>query len=261
MLIAHISDFHLFANEPETPPVRLDIERITRRIVEDLASFSPALDAVAFTGDVTDGGSIADYELLKDVLAPLKVPVLIVPGNHDRRANLRAAFADRLPFETGTFLNYETEIDGFRVLALDTLVEGQVAGALAPESLAWLAGKLDRRTEEPTLILLHHPPFPSGIRPLDDNALVVGREDISRLVANYGGQLILFAGHIHRPYQTLWNGAYCAVGGSPAFQVALDLAATEHEPDCITEPYSYFVYRIDADGSMVVHTRHISFEN
>ncbi|MDP9839797.1 3',5'-cyclic AMP phosphodiesterase CpdA [Neorhizobium huautlense] len=261
MLIAHISDFHLFANEPETPPVRLDIERVARRIVDDLANFSPTLDAVAFTGDVADGGSTADYDMLKDVLAPLKVPVLIVPGNHDRRANLRAAFADRLPFETGSFLNYETQIDGLRVLALDTLVEGEVAGALAPESIEWLTGKLDRRTKEPTLILLHHPPFPSGIKPLDGNALIAGREEIATLVRNYGGSLILLAGHIHRPYQAIWNGAYCAVGGSPAFQVSLDLAATVHEPGCITEPYSYFVYRIEVDGTMAVHTRHIPIEN
>lgn len=260
MLIAHLSDFHLFADRPETPPVRLDIEKIARKIVDDLAHFSPALDAIALTGDITDGGSVADYDLLKDVLSPLKAPVLVVPGNHDRRTNLRAAFADRLPFENSGYLNYHTHIDGFRILALDTLIEGQIAGALAPESLSWLSEKLADVTEQPTLILLHHPPFPSGMAPLDNNALVGGHDEIAALVRNYAGSLILLAGHIHRPYQAIWNGAYCAVGGSPAFQVALDIAATAHEPACITEPYSYFVYRIGADGSMAVHTRHISLE-
>lgn len=261
MLIAHISDFHLFATKPETPPVRLDIEAVARRIVEDLASFTPALDAIAFTGDLTDGGSEADYNLLKDVLAPLEIPVLMVPGNHDNRANLHAAFRDRLPFDEGAFLNYETGICGFRVLGLDTLVEGQVAGALAPQSVSWLSEKLKHVTRQPTLILLHHPCFPSGMAPLDANALVEGRDEMSKLVENYSGSLILLAGHIHRPFQAIWNGAYCAVGGSPAFQVSLDLAATVHEPGCITEPYSYFVYCIEADGTMAVHTRHIPIEN
>ena len=31
MLIAHISDFHVFAQKPETPLVRLDAERTARR--------------------------------------------------------------------------------------------------------------------------------------------------------------------------------------------------------------------------------------
>lgn len=50
MLIAHISDFHVFAERPETRQVRLDIAVVARRVVEDLASFAPALDAIAFTG-------------------------------------------------------------------------------------------------------------------------------------------------------------------------------------------------------------------
>lgn len=261
MLIAHVSDFHLFADRPETPPVRLDIEKVARKVVDDMANFSPALDAIALTGDVTDGGSVADYELLKDVLSPLKVPVLIVPGNHDKRANLRTAFADRLPFKDGAFLNYETQIDGFRILALDTLVEGQITGTLAPNSLSWLSQKLTHVTKQPTLILLHHPPFPSGMVPLDNNALVSGRDELAALVRAHSGPLVLLAGHIHRPYQGIWNGAYCAVGGSPAFQVALDLAAVRHEPACTTQPYSYFVYRFGADGSMAVHSRHVPLEN
>lgn len=257
MLIAHISDFHLFADQPETEPVRRDIETIARRVVDDLARFAPRLDAIALTGDLTDGGSMADYALLKDVLSPLDMPVLMVPGNHDKRANLRAAFRDRLDFGDAEFLNYETVIDDFRILALDTLAEERISGDLAPQSLAWLAEKLDRVTDRPTLILLHHPPFPSGMAALDRNALVGGRAEMAQLVDAYRGALIILAGHIHRPFNGIWNGAYCAVGGSPAFQVALDLAATDQEPACLAQPYCYFVHRIDADATMAVHARHI----
>lgn len=260
MLIAHISDFHVFASKPETPLVRLDAERAARRVVADLARFAPALDAVAFTGDLTDGGSPEDYALLRDILAPLSMPVFMVPGNHDKRATLRAAFADRLPFGAETFLNYETRIGGMRLLALDTLVEGRGDGALHPESLSWLAEKLSPATAEPTIVLLHHPPFPSGIGSLDRAALTAGGEEMAQLVRAYPQPLILLAGHIHRPFKAIWNGAYCAVAGSPAFQIALDLTATPHEPGLVDEPFAYFVYRIE-NGDVAVHTRFVSLDH
>lgn len=260
MLIAHISDFHVFSSQPETRQVRLDIADVARRVVQDLANFTPALDAIAFTGDLTDGGSQEDYALLKEILSPLQVPVFMVPGNHDKRRTLRAAFADTLPFEDGPFLNYETRAGGLRVLALDTLIEGRGEGALAPESLAWLVGRLTSATPEPTLVLLHHPPFPSGMASLDNAALTEGCDALAAMVREYPERLIILAGHIHRPYQSIWNGAYCAVGGSPAFQVALDLKADRHEPPCISQAYAYYVYRIDREGEFAVHTRFVSLD-
>jgi 3',5'-cyclic AMP phosphodiesterase CpdA len=258
MLIAHISDFHVFADRPETKMVRLDAEAAARKVVDDIVRFRPALDAVMFTGDLVDGGAARDYALLTDILAPIEVPVIMVPGNHDKRAALRAAFSGRLSFESGRFLNYETRIGALRVLALDTLIEGRTEGALERESLDWLAGRLARPHDGPTLIVMHHPPFPSGIESLDRMALVGGRAEMAEMVRAFNGPLAILAGHIHRPYKALWNGAYCAVGGSPAFQIGLDLAPSEHEPGVVDEPYAYYVYRLDADGGLAAHRRFVT---
>ncbi len=260
MLIAHISDFHVFHDRAETPLVRPDATRAARRVVEDMAQFSPGFDAVAFTGDLTDGGSAEDYGLLRDVLSPLKVPVFAVPGNHDKRTTLRSTFGDSIPFEEGHFLNYEAHLGFLRILALDTLIEGRSEGALAPASLDWLAGKLALPARGPTLLLLHHPPFPSSIASLDRAALTVGREEMVEILRAYRAPLFILAGHIHRPFQAVWNGAYCAVAGSPAFQIALDLAVSEHEPGQVSEPYAYYVYRIDETGSFTVHTRFVALD-
>jgi 3',5'-cyclic AMP phosphodiesterase CpdA len=258
MLIAHISDFHVFADRPETKMVRLDAEAAARKVVDDIARFQPALDAVMFTGDLVDGGSDRDYALLTDILAPIEVPVVMVPGNHDKRVALRTAFSGRLPFEGGHFLNYETQIGALRVLALDTLIEGYTEGALEPESLDWLGDRLARRHAGPTLITMHHPPFPSGMDALDRMALVGGRAEMAEMVRSFTGPLAILAGHIHRPYKALWNGAYCAVGGSPAFQIDLDFAASEHEPGVVAEPYAYYVYRLGAEGGLAAHRRFVT---
>jgi 3',5'-cyclic AMP phosphodiesterase CpdA len=257
MLIAHISDFHIFADQPETSLVRLDAAEAARRVVKDMARFTPALDVVAFTGDLADGGSAADYALLKDILYPLRIPIYVIPGNHDKRANFRDAFAQWVPFEDGKFLNYESRFKGVRILALDTLIEGRGEGALEPESIDWLTRKLAVRTPDPTIILLHHTPFPSGITSLDKASLVRGRDELGTLVRSYAGPLSIFAGHIHRPYQAIWNGAYCAVGGSPAFQIGLDLTGSEREPSRVSEPYAYYVYRFSENGNSSIHTRFV----
>lgn len=257
MLIAHISDFHLFSDRPESALVRADATEAARKLVADIAAFTPAVEAVMLTGDLVDGGTEEDYALLKDVLSPLSVPVFVIPGNHDRRATMRAAFADRLPFAAGTYLNYEASHGDLRILALDTLIEGKVEGRLAEESLDWLEDRLDRAHAGPTLVLMHHPPFDSGIGAMDRRGLVEGGERLARLVRAYSGSLRILSGHVHRPYQAIWNGVLCTVAGSPAFQIGLDLDGQAAKSRPVQEPFAYFIHRLDAVGGVVVHARYV----
>ena len=184
MLIAHISDFHVFSRSPETSLVRADAAAAADKVVADLAAFRPALDAVMFTGDLTDGGSAADYALLRDLLAPLSVPIFVVPGNHDKRATLREAFAGSIPFADPEFLHYDVAFRGLRVLALDTLVDGRVEGRLCARRLEWIGERLSETGAEPLCIIMHHPPFPTGIGALDRMSLVEGADALGRLVAS-----------------------------------------------------------------------------
>lgn len=258
MLIAHISDFHVFADAPETSLVRPDAEAAARKVVDDIVRANPVFDAVCLTGDLVDGGSDDDYALLRDILAPIRAPVFVVPGNHDRRDTLRAAFSDRIDFAGTTTLHYEAQLGAVRILALDTLIEGQIPGRLDVPQLSWLAERLKTVTEGPTLILMHHPAFPSGVRGLDAMSLIEGREELGALVRAYPGTLRILSGHIHRPYNAIWNGAYCAVAGSPAFQHALDLDPAAPEPGPVPEPYAYYIHRLDDAGTFTVHTRYLT---
>jgi 3',5'-cyclic AMP phosphodiesterase CpdA len=258
MLIAHISDFHVFADAPETSLVRPDAEAAARKVVADIVGHVPVVDAVCLTGDLVDGGSEADYSLLKDILSPLKVPVFLIPGNHDRRDTLRAAFKERFDFAAPETLQYEASVGPLRILALDTLIPGQVPGRLDADQLDWLRGKLETVTDGPTFVLMHHPAFPSGMRGLDGMALIEGKAGLGEIVANYAGTLRILSGHIHRPYNAIWNGVYCAVAGSPAFQHEYSLDPAAPEPGPVSEPYAYFIHRLADDGTFTVHTRYLS---
>jgi 3',5'-cyclic-AMP phosphodiesterase len=258
MLIAHISDFHVFAEKPETPLVRPDAAAVARKVVDDIAAFSPAIDAVMFTGDLTDGGSRDDYDLLSNILAPLSMPVLVVPGNHDKRDGVRATFGDRLPFGPGATLDYEYHIGDVRILALDTLKDGHVEGRLSETQLDWLAERLATSIPALTLILMHHPAFPSRIDALDHMALRDGREEFGTLIADYDGPLRILSGHIHRPFQALWKGKLCAVAGSPVFQHDLRLEVGADEPGTGREPYSYFLHKISDADAVTIHSRYVA---
>ena len=128
-IIAHISDSHLNA-EPER------LERL-ERVVAYLKSSEAILDAVIFTGDVSDNGRVDEYRAAALALRPLRVPVLFCPGNHDRRD----AFSQVLETSSGLpsgHLNSRHDSDDLTLLTLDSLLEGDDGGALHPTTLEWL---------------------------------------------------------------------------------------------------------------------------
>jgi 3',5'-cyclic AMP phosphodiesterase CpdA len=150
------------------------------------------------------------------------------------------------------------QLGDIRVLAIDTVKAGHVEGELTAPQLDWLARKLAEKTTGLTLILMHHPAHPSCVDSLDAMALKAGRTEFSALIAAYPGPLRILSGHIHRPFQTIWQGKFCATGGSPVFQHALDLTPGAHEPGAISEPYRYFVHKIDGPDAVTIHSRYVA---
>ena len=87
--IAQISDPHVGLHADYADSV-VALERA----VAAVAAMDPAPVAVLLTGDLTYDGNPAEYERVRELLEPLAMPVHPIPGNHDRRENLRAAFSD-----------------------------------------------------------------------------------------------------------------------------------------------------------------------
>ena len=55
----------------------------------------------------------------------------------------------------------------------------------------------------------------------------------------------------------MWNGAFVAVAGSPAFQTDLDLHPHDVEPTVVAIPYAYFIYHVEKNGDFSVHPRYV----
>lgn len=258
MRIAHVSDFHVFVAGEAPPLVRPDIVPAVRSIVADVAAFSPALDACMLTGDLAGTGTPEEYALLRELLSPLPMPWFAIPGNHDAREPFRMAFKDLFPFEDEEFLHYEAEFQGIRILALDTVDPGSNGGGLCQKRLAWFKRKVETPFDGLTLILMHHQPYWTGINYHDSIGLNFGKEHFGALVASLRGRARILCGHIHRPSTSLWNGAFAAIGGSPAFTIDLYLQPDRADPPLVDNPYAYFVHTLNRrTGEFAVSPRYM----
>ena len=173
--IAQISDLHI------KPPGslaygRVDTAKALERCVAALNEFNPAPDFVVISGDLADTPTAGEYEYLKRLLTPLKLPFASVPGNHDSRELMRAAFPSARYAVASGPLNQKIEVGGLDLLLLDSSVHGKPHGELDGPTLQWLDATLAASPDRPALLFLHHPPFKAGIWHMDRQNLVNASE-------------------------------------------------------------------------------------
>jgi 3',5'-cyclic-AMP phosphodiesterase len=252
MLIAQISDFHLKAGGRVTYRV-VDTAACLARAVATVAALDPAPDIVVATGDLTDAGGPEEYELLRELLAPLKQPVYLIPGNHDEREAMRRAFADVGYLPASGFLHYTVEDHPLRVVALDTLVPGEAGGRLCEQRLRWLEDALAAAPECPTLIIMHHPPFVTGIAYMDRMGLS-GAAEFAAVLSRHPQVERVLCGHLHRSIQArIGPHAMASTAPGTAHQMALDLRAAGPSR-FMMEPPGYQLHLWRAGAGIVSHT-------
>mgnify|MGYP005813036875 CR=1 FL=1 len=250
MLIAQVSDLHI--KRPGRLAYRqVDTAGRLHDCIRALQALVPPPDLVLLTGDLVDFGQPEEYEHLTAILAPLRTRVLAVPGNHDDRAAMRTVFAGEGYLPADGFLQYAID-DEFplRLVGIDTLIPGEGGGALCADRLAWLDATLRRRPHAPTLLMMHHPPFLSGIGHMDRIGLE-GRRTFAEIVARHPQIRLILCGHVHRTVRATVGGRPVMTCPSPAHQVALDLRADA--PSCFRmEPPGFLLHRWQ-EGELVSH--------
>jgi len=257
MLIAQISDLHI--KRPGALAYRrVDTAAYLSRCVERLNALAPAPDAIIITGDPIDHGEPAPYELLKSLLAPLKIPYHLLVGNHDDRTALRATFIDHKELHTNSeFIQYTVDIGPLRLIALDSMVPGQSAGLLCDARLAWLEAQLQTAHDKPVIVALHHPPFVSGIGHMDALRLdPASAKKLAALIARHPNVERVICGHVHRPMFVRFAGTIASAVPAPAHQVALDLR--DDAPSAfMMEPPAFALHRYDSVNGLITHHAYV----
>jgi 3',5'-cyclic AMP phosphodiesterase CpdA len=253
MMIAQITDMHVRPNG-RIAYGRVDTNGMLEAAVATLEALPRKPDLVIATGDLADCGLAEEYEVLRDLLEPLSMPVYLVPGNHDRRAELFAEFGSDGYFrQEDGFLHYTIEGHEVRLIGLDTVVAGQGYGDMCKQRLSWLEGRLGEQPDRPTLIFMHHPPFSTGLGDMDRINCRNGAA-LSAVLRRFDNIERVVCGHHHRPIIVRWAGTIGTVAPSTAHQVTLDLV-TDNSPATFTmEPPGFQLHLWTTAAGLVTHT-------
>jgi 3',5'-cyclic AMP phosphodiesterase CpdA len=210
-VLIHVSDPHFLAGGALLGG-HYDVAENFARTLDAVRAVHPHPAAIVITGDLADLGEPDAYRRLRAAVEPvaaeLGAPVVWVAGNHDERPALRAELWDLAPTEdpvTGVW-----DLDGLRLVALDTSVPGWHHGDLDDAQLTWLAHVLAEPAPHGTLLAMHHPPLPSHL-PLFDILELRHQDQLAEVIRGTDVRGIL-AGHLH--YSS--NGTFAGVPVSVA---------------------------------------------
>jgi 3',5'-cyclic-AMP phosphodiesterase len=252
--IAQISDLHI-KRPGELAYRKVDTAAALARCVGQLNALQPPPAMVVASGDLVDRGLPEEYAHLQRLLAPLVLPLAVVPGNHDARAPLRAAFPEQPYGDPSGALNLSVALERLDLLLLDSSVPGEPHGLLDAATLTWLEQALARSTDRPALVFLHHPPFATGIAHMDRQALR-NPDDLAAIIGRHRRTRLIAAGHVHRAVLTLFAGVPATICPVPNHAVDLDLTEAR-VPSLRIEPPGFHLHvwleRAGDQGQLVTH--------
>jgi 3',5'-cyclic-AMP phosphodiesterase len=250
--IAQISDLHI-----KSPGAlaygRVDTAHALERCVAALNEFRPRPDLVVISGDLADTPTAEEYEHLKRLLAKLELPFVGIPGNHDSRELMRAAFPQNYALASGP-LNQRLELGGLDLVLLDSSVAGKPHGDLDAATLQWLEAMLASAADRPALLFLHHPPFKTGIWHMDRQKLL-NAADLAPIVRRHSRVQLIATGHVHRATLAMFAGVATTICPAPNHAVDLDLEQLR-EPSFKVEPPAFHLHSWfpgEGFGSVVTH--------
>jgi 3',5'-cyclic AMP phosphodiesterase CpdA len=255
MKLVQLTDLHV--RPRGLPAYRLaETNMLTERALRAVRDLRFTPDAMVISGDLTDNGLPSEYEMLAEILGrTTSVPVYLIPGNHDRRANLKAGLA-RFPgvAEDAEFVHYTVDHLPVRLVMLDTVVPGAGHGHLCAARLEWLERQLAAEPRKPTMIVMHHPPFLCGIQHMD--AINLRNSDaFAAVVARHPQVTRILCGHHHRPVTTNVAQAIASICPSVAHQVEFDLDDVANQWNL--EPAAFQVHIHTPDQPLVSHTVYV----
>ena len=220
--IAHISDTHFLA-EGALLYGSVTTEKNLRRALEQLTTSGVHPQAIVFTGDLADLGEPDAYQRLRAIVEPvakeLGAEVIWVMGNHDERLQYSKELFDVEGSEAPQDRVYD--IDGLRIISLDTTVPGYHHGELEPAQLEWLAGILAKPAPHGTLIAVHHPPIPEPLLWAMAMLELEGQDALADVIR--GTDVIgILGGHLHYTTHSLFAGIPVSVAAATCY--TMDLA-------------------------------------
>jgi 3',5'-cyclic-AMP phosphodiesterase len=245
-LLAQLSDPHIGAEWANGDPVAG-----LAAAVESVRSLRRQPEAVLVSGDLADNATDAEYDQVREILAPLNAPMYVLAGNHDDRRALHRHFG--VPGANGEPVQYAVDLGPLRLVVVDTTRPGEEAGALDAERLGWLDAELATAPEAPTLVAMHHAPLVTGVPALDECGLpAADRRALGEVLERHPQVRRLVAGHVHRMITAELGGRAVLTVPSTYVQARLNFGSEEDE--WIAEPAGIVLHAV-LDGELISHVQ------
>ena len=205
----HITDTHIMAGGKwliRGTNTEFDTDASLCRVVETVRRLDPAPAFAVLGGDLaspdilhrdrslTPAEYASSYIRLREILAGLPCPAYYLMGNHDNLEAFNVALRPGVPKDAPGY--WALDHDGLHVVALDSHEVGHADGVLDPVQLDWLERDLAAHRPAPTVVFVHHHPWPLGHAWMDTMQLRNGSELMS-LLARHTQVRWLIGGHVH----------------------------------------------------------------
>ncbi len=223
LTVVQLSDSHLYADAARRLDGTVDTTAQFVAALEAVAAFRPAPAAIIVSGDLAEDGAEGTYQraraLLEETVERLggDCPVLVTLGNHDDRRAFRAGYLGESDPSDAPWTSV-VEVDGLRLVGLDSTVDRRPHGHLDEAQLAWLADVLATPAPRGTVVVVHHPPIPSPVGLMNTmglrNAAALGE------VLRGSDVRLVLSGHVH--HASAGTIAGVPVWTSPALAYYLD---------------------------------------
>ncbi|MEK3914185.1 metallophosphoesterase [Paenibacillus sp. FSL H7-0331] len=212
----HVTDTHLNVPGKESIFNKVNMADKLKGVFDHVRASKQKPAFILITGDLVHEGDKEDYayyrKLIDEASESIGVPVYVTLGNHDHRAPFREGYLGEQPSEKAYY--YSVTVDGLRVLALNSQVEGQHNGAIDEEQLAWLAEQLQQTAPNGTVIALHHPLLNISI--MSAKHMLTNADELAKVLQT-GDVAGIFAGHVHSNNIGMYDGMLSVAASGSAF--------------------------------------------
>jgi len=188
-ILAQLSDTHVRVDDGGAAV------RALQRALAQANEYRP--DVVLLTGDLVNDERADEYAALAEALVDPPAPLFMLPGNHDDRDRIRAQFPTHTYLPRSGPLSFSIDDFPVRIVCIDQIVPHETHGLLTREGADWLDRTLAAAPQKPTIVALHHPPFPTHDMLFDKIGLLDG-ELLAGVISRHPHVLRVICGHHHR---------------------------------------------------------------
>lgn len=210
--IIQLSDIHI--DTADKPYYDIDVKEKFLSVLKQINTY-PNIDLLIISGDLAAyEGEIESYHWIKQQLAHLNMPYILMAGNHDVMKNLQQVFD--IKNVKNEMLYFRTEIKGLALLFLDT-----ASYTLPQIQLDWLK----QQPQVPSLLFMHHPPVNAHCTYMDNHYPLQNRQQVWSQLAQLTHIKHIFCGHYHTARTIYTEQQAVHITPSTMVQIATD---TEH---------------------------------